>query len=280
MGERYQAASALRGAIVNVMKTLWPCALMLLTACPSVSGSSFGSDTPLLRADLPDASLFVQYEGRLRVEPEEPVSFVLAEGELPAGLSLGEDGQISGVPQWLGSTSSIVVGTRNTGESLSLEIEVTVVPGPDEVFGGFPRNPHLAPAGDELLGDLWLRIAGGGVPGQDSLLFAPGLYVAGPDGVAQGGGGDDVRVFDLTVGVDVGLGIAQWNPSNPSDTSDPPSWDESTSTWTSGGQAGRRSLTFSPEGYEPEAIFLGVVPPDWCPEGEHPRGGPSPGFCQ
>lgn len=262
------------------MKTLWPCALMLLTACPSTPTPGFGNDTPDLRTDVSDAPLLAPYEARLRLDPEEPASFVVTAGELPVGLSLREDGLISGIAEWLGSATSTVVATLGSGASLSAQLEITVVPGPDQVFGGFPRKPHVAPAGAELLGDLWLRIAGGGEPGQDTLLFEPGLYVAGPDGLAQGGGGDDVRVFDLTVGVDVGLGVAQWTPSNPTDADDPPTWDEATSTWTAGEQAGRRSLSFSPDGYEPEAIFLGVVPPDWCPAGEHPRGGPSPGFCQ
>ena len=187
---------------------------------------------------------------------------------------------LRGAPSYLGSYSFNVTATLASGSSDSLDLTLLVEPGATEVFAGYTRNPFVSYSGMEYLGDLWVRIDGGGVDGLSSVVLDPGFYVPGPNGVFDGGGGDDVRVGDLTLGVDAGLGLGQWNPTNDGEELDEPTWDEATATLTAGELAGRLSLSFSAEGYIPTATFLSVIPPDWCPKGEHAQGGPSPGVCQ
>ena len=247
--------------------------------CPETSGGFGGGGGPTLVTQVPAPNLAVPYEGRLALLPEEPASFALESGALPSGLSLREDGLISGTPDWLGGSSSVVRATLMSGDTLRADLTLTVVPGEAPVFPGFPRNAFVAASGSELLGDLWVRLAGGGEP-QTEVAFEPGMYLPGPNELAEGGGGDDARVGDLVLGADASLGLGQWSPSNGGESQDPPTWDPETATFTAGEQAGRRSLSFGVQGFPTESIFLGVVPPDWCPNGDHPRGGPSPGVCE
>ncbi|MCO4773276.1 MAG: hypothetical protein KDA24_24795 [Deltaproteobacteria bacterium] len=266
------------------MNRSWILALLLVGCSPSPGGGFSNGpgegSAPALSASLPGPELGVTYEGRFSLEPPEPASFFLTAGELPAGLDLREDGLLRGAPSWLGDSTFEVTATLSSGTELSMQSTLTVDPGGAEVFAGFERNPWVAWSGNAYLGDLWVRMAGGGEPGQDQVVFDPGLYLAGPNGDYDGGGGDDVRVGDLTLGDDVGLGVGQWNPSVEADVISPPTWDETTGTLAAGEQAGRLSLSFSPDGYVPSATFLSVVPPDWCPQGQHDRGGPSPGVCE
>jgi hypothetical protein len=255
-------------------------AVVCLGGCPSSPGGFGGAGAPQVLALLPDAAVLVPYEGSVALDGGEAASFSLASGALPPGLALAEDGRITGTPSWLGAWAFEVVGRLSSGDEIRGAGSIDVIEGDTAVFPGFPRSPHPSPSGALLLGDLWMRIAGGGEPGQDALRFEPGLYVPGPDGVADGGGGDDVRVLTLTWGLDASLALGQWSPSNPGDDDDPPTWDEASATFRAGVQAGRRSLSLSALDHPPLSLFLAVVPPDWCPRGEHPAGGPSPGVCE
>lgn len=258
------------------MRFLAPALLLSLAGCPTASGPAVVEQELLIEA--PEASLFAGYSGRVLLRSEAPARFSVVAGALPSGLAMDEAGRITGTPDWLGTFEATVRAEPADGPDLEGPLEITVAPGATEVAPGFPREPKLAPGDTVLLGDLWVRIAGAGEPGMDRRPFEPGLYTAGPDGVFDGGGGDDVRVGDLSLDGEAFLGLGQWNPSNGEAEDDPPTLLDG--VLVAGEQAGERSLSFSAESYPAQPVTLAVVPPDWCPLGDHPGGGPNPGVCE
>ncbi len=185
------------------MERFWILLSLALCGCPSASTRGFssgpgGADPTLeLRADLAVAELLVEYEGCVELVSGDAASFSLTGGVLPPGMDLREDGLLRGAPGYLGSYSFTVTATLASGASDSLDLTLLVEPGATEVFAGFPRNPFVSYSGMEFLGDLWVRIDGGGVDGLSSVVFAPGFFVPGANGVFDGGGGDDVRVGEI-----------------------------------------------------------------------------------
>lgn len=258
------------------MRVFAPAVLLPLLGCPTASGPVDAE--PVLVIEAPAATLFTEYSGRVLLRGEAPARFTVVAGALPGGLTLDEAGRITGTPDWLGRFEATVRAEPASGPDVEGALAITVGPGAVEVAPGFPREPTLAPGDTVLLGDLWVRIAGGGEPGMDQRPFEPGLYTAGPDGVFEEGGGDDVRVGDLSLDGEAFLGLGQWNPSNGEAEVDPPLLVGG--VLVAGEQAGERSLSFSVEGYPAQPVTLAVVPPDWCPLGDHPGGGPNPGVCE
>lgn len=241
-------------------------------------------------AGVGDGSLFVPYEGQLGLDPRAEATWALGSGGLPSGLTLTAGGSILGTPDWIGTTAATVTALIEGATPVSGALSITVGPGEQAVFLGFERSPFAPPQGTLLLVDLWARVAGGGEPGQDRVSVDAGWYLAGPDGLAAGGLGDDVRVGDLVPGEDVDVIIGQWLPSDevapdpPLDPSghtnegSPPVYDAP--ELQAGADTGRLSVTLWRADVDPLLTRFAVVPPDWCPAGEHPRGGPSPGVCE
>lgn len=263
-------------------------ALTTLIGCPSAEPPE--RVLTLDTSAVPDGALFVAYGGQLRTSPGSEARWALSSGALPSGLALGEDGAITGTPDWIETATVTVTALIEGRDPVVGDVTITIERGDQPVFLGFPRAPFVSPAGTVLLGDLWARVDGGGEPGQTAVTIAPGWYLAGSDGIAEGGGGDDERVGDLVDGEGVDVLVGQWWPS--ADVEPDPPLDPSghvnegseptfvDGVFTAGADTGRLAVTLWRDDVEPLLTGFSVVPPDWCPKGAHPRGGPSPGVCE
>jgi len=138
----------------------------------------------------------------------------------------------------------------------------------------------------DLMTDIWVRAEGGGVEGVQSWTMDPGLYSFGPNNVAEGGYGDDVRIGDLSFS-DLDIEFYDWEETGPVDPygghpsghypeggEDGPPAVESDGTFRSGVDGGRARVRLSHPDYEGELERrVLVVPPDWCPLGVDAVGG-------
>ncbi len=258
--------------------------------CPSEAPPRVASERVVDASGAGPGALFAPYEAQLALAPAASATWVLSAGALPSGVALSDAGALSGTPDWTGASSATVTALVDGEPPVTGTVSIMIDPGEQPVFLGFVRAPFLAPAGTVLLGDLWGRADGGGEPGQGRVSIDPGWYLAGLDGLPEGGGGDDVRVGDLVPGQDVDVIVGQWLPSDevapdpPLDPSghtnegSPPRYEPP--EFVAGSDTGRLSVTLWRADSDPLLTRFAVVPPDWCPAGVHPRGGPSPGVCE
>jgi hypothetical protein len=235
-------------------------------------GDGYTLDT----SELGDAPLLDDYAGRISVRDfAGEQTYELVGGQLPPGLALDSDGFVTGTATWLGSFEFDV---RVTGEALgTLEeaVMVTVHPGIVNVQLGWLRDQttRLTDAGN-LMWDPWTRVAGAGEDQtQVTLLF--GLYAEGQDGFNRHGRGDDVLVGEVDPG-QVEITLGPWTPVD--DAGDPIAY-IGDATFEAGEATGESTLTLELEGYAPVQTRVMVTAPDWCPQGDHPGGPLTEGFC-
>lgn len=275
------------------MRGPWILSLLALTACYPTAGELPiapiggeagpvpGPDCTLMDlddAELPAAVGGSAYEGRVLVEGYEgDAVFSLALGTMPPGLSLDEDGDVMGTPTELGLWDLWIRAERTLLDDAfgCVQIEVRDLP-LDAALGYIHDQRTWLTDNTNVQQDLWVRIAGGGEDGMDSVLLRPGLYRPGEDGVAEQGGGDDelIRLLDPA---EVSLEVGEWSTVDPEPELDPSSH-AGAGLFVAGLDTGTLPFTLSHPDFEPIDSKLQVVPPDWCPGGV--SAGPGDGACQ
>jgi hypothetical protein len=118
---------------------------------------------------------------------------------------------------------------------------------PYVIVGGIRRN--------NLVSDPWVRIQGGGLQQQDAFLSAT-LWEVGPNGLREGGRGDD-RPTEATF---------TWTASNlPPGTTVSPDGHVQSGSQTNRGARGATTVTASDGAGNSVTLPLMVLPPDWLP---------------
>jgi hypothetical protein len=162
---------------------------------------------------------------------------------------------------------------------------------PSDRFLGYVHDQDTILTTDyDLMQALWVRIDGNGEDGMTVVELRPGIYEAGPNGRNNAGGMDDVlitslAITDVTVTVGDWIWIDEeqpsppWYPSGHTNEGDIATYDGAGS-FTAGVDTGTLPFTVSYPGYPDLDSILQVVPPDFCPLGDHFGGPNAPGFCQ
>lgn len=253
-----------------------------LTACEG--GGTFGDDDDSAARTLDVSSVaaapvLVAYSAGVRVQGwGGDAVFSVESGTLPPGIALSESGALMGTPTWLGSYTATV---RATGMPFADSVgPVTIDVVDNGALGlGFLHDQlnnmqHINEG--PLMSDPWIRIGGGGEPGMDTYTFDVGAYDPGPDGVAELGYGDDVRVGDLE---GVTASVESWEGATPEwDMDDPVTLDGL--TVTAHEDTGSLLVRFAHPDFDPVVTRVLAVPPDFCPLGKHAGGPWTPGQCE
>ncbi len=282
------------------MKRIWSVVTLtigavLLTGCPPLPGAFDLSD-------LPDGVYDEPYEGQLAIaDYDGPVSFALIGTGFPAGLEMNEVGAVSGTAESAGVHRFTVLAS-DMKRIEDFQGEVTIyIEAPAEAFLGYEHDQltNMTERFD-LQRDIWVRVAGTGKSVMSEYQIDLGIYLPGDNGVPERGmsdglaacnlGCDDVRIGDVSF-ADVEVSFGSWEPTIEEDIfppdypsqhipeDDPPSVG-SDGLVTAGADAGDASLTIEHNLLGEVETRVMVVPPDWCPLGEHVDGGNSDGFCQ
>jgi hypothetical protein len=261
------------------------CVGSALAAClGGGSGTLIGSPGGSAEIDesgIGDGVLFEPYSGRVEVlGSEEEIDWSVVEGAPPRGLLFQADGSVSGSPTWLGAARFTVRAESEDFGALEAELEIDVGPGDLELGLGYTRDQvnNMTDEGGRMW-DMWLRIEGSGVGDQSEYRMDPGVYAAGDDGVQEGGVDDDVRVGDVRF-ADLEVVLGAWQPAFGNELEGDGIAYDGDWGWIAGPDTGELELTLShPRWGEYETRIL-AVPPDWCPNGYHPDGGWSDGYCE
>ncbi|MCO4769984.1 MAG: hypothetical protein KDA24_08115 [Deltaproteobacteria bacterium] len=218
----------------------------------------------------------VQGDGSL-TSYNDAASFVAGEGSMPVGLTMNEAGLIEGTPTSVGvfEQQVWVSNLKNIESFLDLvTIEVTA----EGAFIGHERDQltQITDLPGYRQSDIWLRPSGGGEEGMQTYTANVGIYLPGPNQVADGGGLDDVRIADLTVD-EVTVTVGPWDevgetdprPGYPSGhyNEDSPVTHDGGFTFSAGSDTGEMDVSFSHPVLGIDATRVMVVPPDWCTNG-------------
>ena len=275
---------------------------LTLTACPPIEGIFDLSG-------LPDGQYGEVYTGKVAIaEYDGPAAFTLVSGELPAGLAMDEAGNITGTPEYAGPVTLTVLASgmkRIEDFQDTVTFSITADHLPDAFLGYFhdqltnmTERSALAPGGPQRQREMWVRVAETGQEGMTEWTIRPGIYLPGPNGVPEKGQDDqlidglydDVRIGDIDFG-DLEVAFGGWSPTY-EDYLDPPSYpsqhipEDSPPTVSgdgvirAGADTGGATIELTHPDFGSVDAAVQVVPPDWCPKGDHPEGGPGDdGFC-
>lgn len=247
-------------------------------------GGTDGDDVagrPLDLRALSGAPVLVPYSAGIRVQGwAGDATFTLVDGDLPPGLELTAAGVLQGTPTWLGAWTVTVRATDLPFPDSLGPVTVEVVD--DGTVGlGFVHdqlNNMQDIGGPPLMSRPWLRLGGGGEPDMDSWAIDAGLYAAGPDGVHELGYGDDVLVGAVPPSALV-LSTLGWQGATPEWDTDDPATVQGLVV-SAHGDTGTLTAALQHPDWPTAEFEVIVVPPDWCPLGEHPGGAWSPGQCE
>ncbi len=290
--------------------------LAFLAGCPTNPGGS-GDDLALDLSGLGTAQYGEAYSGEIGVTDYDGAArFELNSGTLPEGLDLNEAGQVSGTPTYAGTyefevlVSGLSVGSDFSG-SASITVDASDVAG---VFWGYDHDQYNNMTEQyQMMKSIWVRQAGVGVTETQSWTMNAGIYLPGTDGTAEEGAGDDERIGDIAfseLSIQVGdawvaipdldgsnfddLIAEEWVPTEQPNTypqqgypsvhmpeGEPPTIGAD-GTFAGGVDAGEARIRLYHPDYENViTVQYQIVPPDWCPNGQHePAGGGNPGVCE
>ena len=243
--------------------------------------------------DVPDGLLGEPYTGQLRVQDYDgPVRFDHVGGALPEGLEVDLAGAITGTPTVVGLHEVTILATGIRGfEPFQARVPITIA-APVGAFLGFDHTQlgnlsNVVEQGpDGLMRDVWVRVRDGAGPEQQVFTIDTGLYLPGPNLLAEDGqddGGlpdrfDDIRIADVPFG-ELELEFTGWlasqeewydpggsypDPHLPE--GDPPSLTHG-GVVTAGADTGGANLRMTHPLFGDLTTRVLVVPPDWCPEG-------------
>lgn len=250
-------------------------------AAALVGSFAGGCHDPEIFDDLPDAVLGEAYDALLHSShAREPVRYDLFDGELPTGLSLDDQGRITGVPIGAGPYPFEVLLVDMDGDWVVQELVIEVVHEEGEVFVG----PVLTPAdlnglcleGFDVSGEEdrhpmclpWVRIHGAGMPGQSERAVEAGLFWVGGNGAADGGWFDDVLIRTLPSDtIEWTFEPGEFLPEESAEGVNSPSDAEVTKggVLVAGELTGPGWIHASSADHGSHAIDVMVVPPDFCP---------------
>jgi hypothetical protein len=268
-------------------------AALLLAGCPPITDAVFDL------SQVVDASYGQPYEAFVTVvDYDGPARFTHGSGLLPEGMSLNEAGRLAGTPMELGDFEiTVLASDMKRVEDFVEPVTLRVLP-PEDAFLGYEHDQinNMTAQGGFMRG-IWVRVNGAGEEGQESWTMNPGVYLPGVNNIAEDGQDDaleegrfdDVRLSTLDFS-ELEIFYSGWeatieesydppqypNPHTPE--GDPPTINSS-GTVTAGADTGGAELRLVHPEYGEVTTTVFVVPPDWCPYGEHPLGGQTKGFC-
>ncbi|MCP4872796.1 MAG: hypothetical protein GY898_29240 [Proteobacteria bacterium] len=277
-------------------------AALVLAGCPPIDGVFDMSG-------LPDGEIDASYDGQLAIQDYSgPVSYTLISGELPEGLSFNEAGAVTGTPTAGADPVELVVLASDMRRVEEFQATVSFsIHAPDDAdaFLGWDHDQvtnmteRFNYQGNPLQRDVWVRVAGSGIPEMWEYEINLGMYTAGDNDEPEQGEDhelrdnrfDDVRIGDIGFSA-VEVDYSNWIPEeelevNPgggypfqhTPDGEPPTIN-SDGVVSAGSDTGQADLVITHPEYGEVVTRIMIVPPDWCPLGEHVDGGPGDdGFC-
>jgi hypothetical protein len=270
--------------------------LSTLIGCLSSDG---GGDAVIGTLDLSGvgtARFNEEYVGQVAVTNYDgPARFTLNGGALPEGLDMNAAGRVTGTALYVADgTVEVLVGDMDGIEdfvgNMTIGVTAEYV---EDAFLGYDHdqlnNMYEHPS-RRYMGNIWMRITEVGIDDMSEWTMNPGLYTPGPNGQVEDGLGDDVRIGDVAF-TDLEWEFENWEATEETDIDIPagypsqhlPEGDDPTvsdeGVFTAGVDGGEGDFTAEHPDF-PNVIVrkVQVVPPDWCPNGEH-DGANSPGQC-
>lgn len=263
------------------------------TGCASKDGALDLSGVPdATWGEAYSAQLFVvrvQSNGSLS-RYNGPASYLVGDGSMAEGLTLNEAGLISGTPTTIGAFEQQVWVSNMQGIESFVDV-VTFDVVAEGAFIGHERDQltQISEMFGDVQTDIWLRPAEGGEQLMQVYTANVGLYLPGPNGEDEEGGGDDVRVGDLTPD-EVTVTVGPWEEMNETDpypgypsghyNDGSPPTHTGGFTFSAGSDTGEMDVSFSHEIYGIDSTRVMVVPPDWCPNGFQEGSDWDNGICE
>ena len=92
----------------------------------TLTKGSTTTTTTITTSSLPNGTVDTEYSATLEAEGNEPITWFVTDGNLPDGLSLSEEGIISGTPTEEGTFAFTVTATDSAGGTASTELSITI----------------------------------------------------------------------------------------------------------------------------------------------------------
>jgi hypothetical protein len=246
---------------------------LLLAACNPATGDS--RDGWLLDPDegalvfdlgqLGDAVVLQPYEGRVRLTDARPAAFTVVSGAFPPGLTMGEDGRVTGTADWIGDGTVRVRAVDGGGAVVTGDITVRVRGDGTVFLAAVPDQSNNFSSTGQGMTDPWVRLDGAGVSDQSSVSVTMGLFLPGPNGTPERGRGDDIQVGEVPA-ADVTVSMGEFVfVENGVVEDDAPTWGGG--AFRAGSDTGSATFSLVHAEWGTGTGRLLVVPPDWCPAG-------------